>query len=175
MARQDQVETVRTALFKTLTRSQAEEILAATTPLAVPPGGFILREGDEGTGLFLLLKGRVEILKQDRDGTPQQIAIVEAPTVLGEMSLLTDSRHSATIRALTSCELRLLDKQTFRRLLRGDHLGAYKLVSTIAEVLASRLLRMDEKVLELLRQREGSAPVEELARFKQKLFSEWSF
>jgi hypothetical protein len=34
---------------------------------------------------------------------------------------------------------------------------------------------MDEKVIELSRQRDVPAPVEELAAFKQKLFSEWSF
>jgi len=39
----------------------------------------------------------------------------------------------------------------------------------------SRGLRMDEKVVELLGQRGNSQPVEELVRFKQKLFSEWSF
>jgi len=34
---------------------------------------------------------------------------------------------------------------------------------------------MDDKVVELARRGDGSAPVEELATFKQKLFSEWNF
>lgn len=169
------IQTVCTVLCKSLTPAQAEEILSATIPLTVPPKGLIFREGDEGTGLYLLFKGSAEILKQDREEAEQQIATVEAPTVLGELSLVTESTHSATVRALTECELHLLGREKFRRLLQADNLAAHKLMSTIAEVLARRLLRMDQKVIELLGQRDGPPPVEELARFKQKLFAEWSF
>lgn len=175
MTAQDLVETVCTVLCKSLTRAQAEELLSATIPLTVPPKGLIFREGEEGTGLYLLLKGSAEILKHNRVDAEQQIATVEAPTVLGELSLVTNSRHSATVRALTGCELRLLERERFRGLLQADNLAAHKLVRTIAEVLARRLLRMDEKVMELLATRDGPPPVEELARFKHKLFSEWSF
>lgn len=175
MTPQELLQTVCTVLCKTLTRQQAEEILATTVPLTVPAKGLIIRQGDEGTGLYLFLQGRAEILKQGREDAEQQIATVEAPTVLGELSLVTENRHSATVRALTDCELLLLGKEKFRQLLEADNLAAHKLVCTIAEVLARRLLRMDQKVLELLGQRNGPPPVEELARFKQKLFSEWSF
>ena len=172
---QDLVRTVCTVLCKTLTRAQAEEILSATIPVTISPGVIITREGDDGAGLYLFLSGRAEILKQSREGGEQQIATVEAPTVLGELSLVTESRHSATVRALTDCELRLLRREKFRQLLEADNLAAHKLVCTIAEVVARRLLKMDEKVVELLGRRDGPPPVEELARFKHKLFSEWSF
>lgn len=49
------------------------------------------------------------------------------------------------------------------------------LMATIAEVLARRRYRMDEKALELVERRDRAAPVEELAAFREKLFSEWSF
>ena len=91
------------------------------------------------------------------------------------MSLVTASPHSATARTLTDCEFRLLTRAEFHRLLAAENLAAYKLLGAIAEVLSRRLLRMDEKVVELLGQRGNSKPVEELVRFKQKLFSEWSF
>ncbi len=171
----DLIQTVCTVLCKSLTRAQAEEILSATIPVTIPPQGIIFREGGEGVGLYLLLTGRAEILKQNPEGVEQQIATVEAPTVLGELSLVTEGTHSATVRGLTSCELRLLRKEKFRQLVQSDNLAAHQLVSTIAEVLARRLLKMDEKILELLGQRNAPPPVEELARFKHKLFTEWSF
>lgn len=109
------------------------------------------------------------------DGSLQRLATVEAPSVLGEMSLVTASPCSATAKTLTDCEFRLLTRAEFQRLLATENLAAYKLLGAIAEVLSRRLLRMDEKVVELLGQRGNSEPVEELVRFKQKLFSEWSF
>ena len=124
---------------------------------------------------WLLLEGAAEVVKRDRDGGEVSIATVEAPTVLGEMGLITDRPHSATVRAISRCEFHLLTRSQFDRLLKSENLAAYKVVATLAEVIAWRLSRMDDKVVELARRGDGSAPVEELATFKQKLFSEWNF
>ncbi len=169
------IQTVCTVLCKTLTHAQAEEILAVTLPRSVPAGNVVFREGGEGTGLFLLLKGSAEVVKQGPNGLTQQLATVDAPSVLGEMSLVSERRHSATVRATADCEFRILPREKFLRLLERDNLAAHKLVGAIAEVLARRLRRMNDMAMELLGRSDTPPPVEELARFKQKLFSEWSF
>jgi len=168
------VQTVCTVLCKTLTHSQAEEILAATQPRLVPAGNIVFREGEGGTGLFLLLQGSVEVVKQGPNGVTQQLAAIDGPSVLGELSLVSERRHSATVRATTDAEFRVLGREDFLRLLERDNLAAHKLIGAIAEVLARRLRRMNDMAMELLG-RSDTPPVEEMARFKQKLFSEWSF
>jgi CRP/FNR family cyclic AMP-dependent transcriptional regulator len=175
MATKDLVQTVCTVLCRTLTHAQAGEILAATRPLEVAAGHLVLREGEEGSGLFLLLEGSVEILKEGADGSSKRLATVTAPSVLGEMSLVSERRHSATVRATTDCEFRVLPRDSFLRLLERDSLAAHKLVGAIAEVLARRLRRMNDMVTELLGRADTPPPVDELARFRQQLFSEWSF
>ena len=162
---------IRSVLCRRLTAGEAEQLVAAMRPRTVRASELICREGDEAVGLMILLGGTAEVLKRGRE----RLAAVEAPTVLGEMSLLTGGRHTATVRALTDCELRVLPKAEFGRLLEGESVAAYKLVTTIAEVLARRLSLMDEKVVELAAQRDCPPPVEELAAFKEKLFTEWSF
>lgn len=169
-------DTIRSVLCKGLTPDQTEQIMRVLVPVHADAGHALVREGDHATGLFVLLKGRVEILKKAADGgAPQPLTTIEAPTVLGEMSLITDRPHSATVQAVTDCELFLLTKAQFQRLLASESLAAYKLIAVIAEVLVARLMRLDRKVLELSAVREAAAPVEELAAFKHKLFSEWSF
>ncbi len=175
MAVKDLVETICTVLCKTLTPAQAEEILGATRPRSVLAGDIVFREGEEGSGLFLLLKGSVEVVKQSPNGTAQQLATVDAPSVLGEISLILERRHTATVRATADSEFRVLAREEFLRLLERDNLAAHKLVGTIAEVLARRLRRMNEMAIDLLGRGDALPPMEELARFKQKLFSEWSF
>lgn len=175
MATQNLIETICTVLCKTLTHAEAEEILAATRPRSVPAGDTVFREGEEGSGLFLLLQGSVEVVKQGPNGVTQRLAAVDAPSVLGEMSLVSERRHSATVRATTDAEFRVLGREDFLRLLGRDNLAAHKLVGAIAEVLARRLRRMNEMAMELLGRSDTPTPMEELARFKQKLFSEWSF
>jgi CRP/FNR family transcriptional regulator, cyclic AMP receptor protein len=52
------------------------------------PGVEIIREGDGGDFMLLVLEGRVDVHKRDRWNTPQPIAQVEAGRTLGEMSMI---------------------------------------------------------------------------------------
>lgn len=168
-------DTIRTVLCKGLSVDEADEIVRALVPSKVAAGQPVLREGDSPGGLFLLVNGTVEILKRAPDGGTQSLAKVEAPTVLGEMSLITERPHSATVVSVTDCDVYLLGRPEFQRLIASESIAAYKLVATIAAVLAGRVTRLDQKVIELSARRGAPAPVEELAAFKQKLFSEWTF
>lgn len=171
----DLIRVIRSVLGKALSFEEASVLAGAGKPLQVGAGTVVFREGDPPAGLFIFLRGTVDILKHGANGGDRSIATLEAPTVLGEMSLVTERPHSATMRTRTDCEFLLLSRPEFLRLLRDQNLAAYKVVATIAEVLAQRLHRMDEKVMELIAQQDCPPPVEELAAFKQKLFSEWSF
>jgi hypothetical protein len=51
--------------------------------------------------------------------------------------------------ALSECELQLLTKAQFQRLIASDSIAAYKLVVIVAGVLAERLAKLDRKILEL--------------------------
>ena len=166
---------VRSVLCKGLSVAQADQLVKATVPVRVAAGGAVLEEGDPPSGLHLLLRGEVEIKKRGPDGRAQSLGTIGAPTVLGEMSLVTERPHSATITALTDCDFALLTRAQFARLIAGESLAAYKLLATIAEVLAGRVARLDEKVLELTAGKDCPAPVGELAAFQRKLFSEWRF
>jgi CRP-like cAMP-binding protein len=166
---------VRTILCRGLTNQQTEQIVNAMVPTTVPGGSAVFREEERAQGLFVLLEGTVEVVKEGGTGGVVVIATVEAPSVLGEMSLITDRPHSATVRARTNCDFRLLTRAQFDRLLQSESLAAYKVVATLADVIAWRLNRMDEKFVELSRRGEYLQPVEELAKFKQKLFNEWNY
>jgi CRP/FNR family transcriptional regulator, cyclic AMP receptor protein len=152
---------VRAVLCRALTPEQTEQILKAMVPVAAEPGTAVMREGERGRGLLVLLEGSVEVRKNDRDGGDVAIATIEAPTVLGEMNLLTDRPHSATVRALTPCQFQLLTRSQFDRLLTSESLAAYKVVAALARVIAQRLDRMDEKFVQLAGRGEVPAPLEE--------------
>ena len=165
---------VRSVLGRGLTFEQADQIIKAMVPVSAKPGMVVMREGERGRGLLVLLEGSAEVLKQGRDGGEVPIASVEAPTVLGEMSLITERPHSATVRALTACTLQLLPRSLFDGLIKSESLAAYKVVATLADVIAWRLDRMDGKFVEVSHRGGTAAPIGELAVFKHKLFTEWN-
>jgi CRP/FNR family transcriptional regulator, cyclic AMP receptor protein len=162
---------VRGVLCRGLSYEQTDQILRAMVPVKAEAGLTVFREGERPQGLMVLLEGTVEILKE---GSQETLATIDAPTVLGEISLLTEGPHTATVRAKVACEFSLLTATQFHRLLRDESLAAYKVIATLAEVLARRLNRMDEKFVEVSR-KAPSVHVQELTAFKQKLFTEWSF
>jgi CRP/FNR family transcriptional regulator, cyclic AMP receptor protein len=62
---------------------------------AVPAGGLIVREGGESGHLYVLIEGRLEVLRGDAI-----VAVLAEPgAVIGEMSVLLDQPHTATVRA----------------------------------------------------------------------------
>lgn len=173
MAPSEMAKIIRTVLCRGLSFEQTEHILRVMLPARFEAGTPLYREGDQAQGLVVLLVGTVDVMKA---GAPEVLATIEGPAVFGEISLLTDGRHTATVMAKTRCELALLTKTQFERLVREESVAAFKLLHTLAEVLAHRLNKMDDKFIELKKKSNGGAKqVEELSAFKQKLFTEWKF
>lgn len=187
MQREHVANIIRTALCKSLSPEQASEIAAATVPVGVPSGGFVFRQGDKSEGLLIFVRGSVEILRQSGTAEPRVIAAVTAPTVLGEMGLVTERPRSATARATTACEFHLLTRREFARMLSTEQVAAYKLVVSVAEVVSRRLEAADDRLLQLAEaipapaEQPGAAPappppqISDLTALREKLFSEWSF
>jgi CRP-like cAMP-binding protein len=62
---------------------------------SVAAGGLIIHEGQTTGHLYVLIEGRLEVVKGDT-----VVAVITEPgAVLGEMSVLLDQPHTATVRA----------------------------------------------------------------------------
>ena len=165
---------VRPGLTRGLSPDQVQELSHATIRARASAGDLVMREGEKIDGLFLLMDGAVDILKQRPDCGLELINTVDAPTVLGEMSLLTDLPHSATVRARTDCDFYVLTRPQFARLVAGDSVALYKLILTIAEVISRRLYRLDEKLLDLLAGPQRAHAAEETVTLKESLLTTWT-
>ncbi len=90
----------RNRLFGSLDQ-QAREVLApAMKRRYFEAGRDLIRQGDEGASMFILVEGLVAVLIV-RDGEEVKVAQMEPGSFFGEMSLLTGDPRSATIRAAT--------------------------------------------------------------------------
>lgn len=173
MAPAEMAKIIRTVLCRGLSFEQTEHILRVMLPARFEAGMPLYKEGEPAQGLVVLLEGTVDVMKE---GAPDVLATIDAPAVFGEISLLTDGPHTATVMAKTRCHLALLTKTQFERLVREESVAAFKLLHTLAEVLAHRLNKMDAKFIELKKKGNGGGKqVEELSAFKHKLFTDWKF
>jgi len=148
----DLLTVVRSVLCPGLSPEEARLLVAATTPLRATKGSVVLREGEPGKGLLILVRGTVEVLKAAAGGASRVISTVRAPSVLGEIAFVTDLPHTATVRAQDECEIHLLTKAQFQQLVETESIAAHKLVVAIAQVLARRFHRMDQTLAEVAAQ-----------------------
>ena len=111
----------------------------------VAAGTEVLHEGGRTGHLFVLIEGRLEVVK----GDTVVATITEPGAVLGEMSVLLDQPHTATVRAaLDSVDLR--DRRC-RSFLRQQPAVALM----IARMLAQRLNVANTYLADLKRQYAG--------------------
>jgi CRP-like cAMP-binding protein len=102
-------------LFRPLDRQQRFELIRRFTAHDVAPGVEIIREGQPGRGLFVLLAGEVDVSK--RDGASKVLlATLKPGDIFGEISLLHDEPATATVTAARQSTVLFLAKEIFHRL-----------------------------------------------------------
>jgi CRP-like cAMP-binding protein len=168
------IEFYELPLFKTLSRAEVEEIGRLAQPLHFQAGEVIFRERSSANHLDLVWEGSVRITKADRDGADRPIALIQARSVVGEMSLMSGLDRSCTGVAATDVALYRIRREDFVELLDRGSLAAYKVIFNLAQVMSTRLRSVDEKLVDLLGQ-QPQAVSEEFSEFRQKLFTEWAF
>jgi CRP-like cAMP-binding protein len=102
---------------------------------------------------------------------------MEAPTVIGEMGLLTEPRATASVTAKTPVEAHGISRDQLLEMLDEDSLAACKLVYEIGRTLAARMARTDESVANIIVQleRRNARPDHDPDVFGDRLLSEWGF
>jgi CRP-like cAMP-binding protein len=122
-------------------------------------GETLIREGEHGDCLFVLVAGRTRTEKRTPSGDLWTVRIHEQGGVFGELSLLDRDIRSATVVAEADCTLLVIDRDGFQAF--GDLYPVAGLLVTrrLAERLASRLRKANEDVVTLF-----SALVHELER-----------
>lgn len=163
-------------LFEFLTEKEREEFVAGSQLVAFMPGETIIAEGGEPEGLFVLTSGRVEVRKRLPTGRDRLLAEIEAatePTVVGERELLGESGASASVMAMSRVEAIKIPRETFRRMISEGRPAAFRLSYRIARTLAQRLTRLDDEVVEAIRELERGEETD-LEAFRDRLVTDWA-
>ncbi len=155
-------------------RAELEELLE---PARFEAGETLFEEGGPEERLYVITSGTVEVHKRVLRGRRQHLATVEAPTVVGEMGLLTEPRAAASVEARTRVEAHGIDRDRFLEMLDEDSPAACKVVFEIGCTLAERMARTDEVIAAVIAQLERASAGDErdIDVFRDRLISEWSF
>lgn len=127
----------RVPIFANCTAEEIAAVAAVAQQSYFQPGQIIVTQGTPGQAFYLILSGRVEILRDSKS-----LGAFGAGDFFGEMSLLDQAPRSATIKALEDTSCLMLSSWDFKALLERHPSIAIKLL----EVLSRRLRVADERI-----------------------------
>jgi small-conductance mechanosensitive channel/CRP-like cAMP-binding protein len=124
-------------LFSPLTGEEISRLAAALTEAPFAAGETITRQGAEAHWLYILARGSADILVEV--GTQRRkVSTVEAPSVFGEMSLMTGAPRGATVVAKTDVDCYRLDRNEFRKIIEQRP----TLVEELSKLMAHRQVEL---------------------------------
>jgi small-conductance mechanosensitive channel/CRP-like cAMP-binding protein len=161
------VDLIRTIpIWSSLTENEAS-ILAARLKCTIHgPGEPIVRQGDEGSSMFVLTRGSVDVTLRDAQGRSEQVATLQPGGFFGEMSLMTGEKRTATVTALDEVECVELNKDDVADIL----LARPELAQEISAILDQRREELESIREKLDSMQQAAKPLDLLSRI-QRYFS----
>jgi CRP-like cAMP-binding protein len=104
-------------LFESLTLDQLDAVARLAEERDFRPGELIVREGDAGGELFLLLEGAVDVYQDREGGARKKLSELVAVAYFGEMAVLDDQPRSATVVAREPSRLLALAGNSLKELI----------------------------------------------------------
>ena len=148
-------------IFDGLSGQEIEKFIKLMTFKKVKKNEVIIKEGDNGDTIILLLNGEVSMtqaltlknskaISDNREKTSIRIDSKKSHHFFGEISLFNEvDKRTATITATSDCEIAILDDNEIIKLCNENHTLGYKIMKNLAEKLASSLERTNSQVLKL--------------------------
>ena len=132
----------RVPLFSLLTVAQAEVLSGAVIKRRFKRGEALVEQGQKSDALYILLTGRARVTASDSRGREVILATLAQGDYLGEMSIIDNESHSATVRAEVQTDVLTLGRAEFARCLTEN--ASMSLV--VMRGLVKRLRHADRKI-----------------------------
>jgi predicted acylesterase/phospholipase RssA/CRP-like cAMP-binding protein len=104
-------------LFRELDHSALHELSLETNSVRLGGGETLMREGDAGDALYVVVSGRLSVVVGTTPHDERSVAEIGRGETVGEMALLTGAPRSATVRAMRDTVLLRLSKTSFDALI----------------------------------------------------------
>lgn len=157
-------------LFEGLEPNTQAQIYAQMEEVSVKGGNYLFREGDSSEAIYFLVKGECEVRKNtDEQDVP--VARIKAGRVLGEMSLMSTGRRSASVFFHKEAQLLFWAKDKFMTFIRSNTPAGVTILLGLCEIIARRMVVRDE---ELKKSDPSGSDPGELTVLRRKLLNDWA-
>ena len=137
----------RVPLFSLLTVTQAEVISGAVTKQRYKRGEVLVEQGQKSNALAILLTGRARVVSADSRGREVILATLGPGDYIGEMSIIDNEPHSATVRAEVQTDVLMLGRSEFARCMPENSSMAYAVMRVLVQRLRHSVRNIESLAL----------------------------
>jgi CRP-like cAMP-binding protein len=119
----------------------------------ISKNSYLFQPGDEATGFYYILGGKVRVFKMDENGREVEVVRLGAGEFLGEAIVLAADAFPAFAQATTDSEVLFFEKQSFLKKLDKDPAAARFFLTLLARKCLTLNERIESLGLRTVRQR----------------------
>jgi CRP/FNR family cyclic AMP-dependent transcriptional regulator len=136
-------------LFQNLDENEIKELFSIGAVQNHDAYSNIIIEGEQSTGMYLVLEGATGVFKTDRaSGKTYDICQLRQGAIFGEFSLVDDQPRSANIRSLTECQLLFFAKDKFLSYLTRQSDRRVRFLEGCIRALVGRMRELDQEYVQ---------------------------
>ncbi len=139
------------------------KIVHICTKKTFKKGSYLIKEGDYGDTLYIILSGKIDVLKKTLQNEKYTVTTLNAEMgglSVGELALIDNDQRSATVYATTDCECLVITRNEFIKFGDENPEIGLNITRVIASQLSSKLRKSTSDVITLF-----SALVEEISEY----------
>lgn len=171
------------SILHALEEGELSQLLAAARLQQAVKGEVLLRQGDRGDSILILLDGQARVTVYTANGREIVLDYAGPGDVLGEIALLDGGERTASVIAMGALRYLSLDRAAFEALVASNHRMALRIMRALAQRLRmtnqtietdrayTAAPRLAHFLLRLLKQDENGEPVIALSQTELSMFA----
>ncbi len=125
----------RCPLFAGLREEDLRRLRAIASLKQLEKKGILFSEGEEASGFYVILSGKVKVYKVSPDGKEQILHVVTAPDSFAEAALFLEGRYPAFAEALCDSQLLFFPKRGFIQLIEKNPQLSINMIVSLSQFL----------------------------------------
>ena len=139
----------RSPLFQGMFIWQIKKILLSSEIRRFAKDQQVIREGDVGKEMFVILEGSLEAQKHNDDGSVRHLRVMNVGDLCGEVGPLSGGVRTADVVALADTQLLVLSWERIDKLTRLFPLLAFRLFRNLTQIIGARLRQTSEYAVDV--------------------------
>jgi len=127
------------SLFSHLSAAAIYRLVELAQIQAFRAGELILQEGQSAVGCYIIASGRVEVVRSIDTPRQRVLGQLGMGEILGEMAVIDEQAHSASVRAIEDTECILIERWDFKAQMQAYPEIALQLLPILARRLRALL------------------------------------